>query len=131
MSSTAATANVFLPKIAELPLGELEKIARELRAVIVRKKRADLPSREGFLLKKINQAVLPASQRARFFELAEKLGTDEMSDAEHTEFMILTEQDEQLRNERVKFLIELAQLRRISLPKLMLDLGLATAVENG
>jgi hypothetical protein len=72
----------------------------------------------------INQTALNSDQRARYSELAEKLALEKISEAEHTEFMALVELDEQLRNDRVKYLIELSHLRNISLPQLMSDLGL-------
>jgi hypothetical protein len=40
--------------------------------------------------------------------------------------MQLANQEEKLRNQRLKYLIELAQLRAVSLPQLMIDLGLKT-----
>ena len=56
--------------------------------------------------------------------LSYKLEAETMTDAEHAEFMRLATLEEKLRNQRVKYLIELSQLRAVSLPQLMVTLGL-------
>ena len=71
-----------------------------------------------------NQTVLSKKQRNRFFELQEKLLAEKISEKERQEYLTIAYEEERLRNERVKYLIEIAQLREISLPKLMLELGL-------
>lgn len=76
------------------------------------------------LLHKINQTVLPDKQAERYALLIQKLEPDTMTETEHTEFMDLVCKEEALRNERVKYLIELAQLRNMPLLKLMDSLGL-------
>ena len=50
--------------------------------------------------------------------------TQTISKAEYKEFMKLTELEEQIRYERLTYLVELAQLKSITLPQLMDNLGL-------
>lgn len=115
---------------SQMPLNELEHIVRELNALITRRKEADPKYQEKKLLHKINQTVLPDTQAERYALLIQKLEPDTMTETEHTEFMDLVAKEEALRNERVKYLIELAQLRNIPLLKLMDNLGL-NIVANG
>ena len=114
----------FLPNMAELPVSELEVYLIEISALIRRKQTTDKNMRERVLLDKINQTVLSKKKIQRHQELVYKLEFESITDAEHTEFMRLANHEEKLRNQRVKYLIELAQLRAVSLPQLMIDLGL-------
>lgn len=117
----------FLLDATKLNVSELERITRELNALIVRKKTPQSDQRERRLIQLINQAALNTEQRTRYAALSEKLQNASITEAEHQEFMALVELDEQLRNDRVKYLLELAQLRNIPLPKLLTDLGLEPA----
>lgn len=117
----------WLPNIAELPVSELEIYLIEINALIRRKQTTDKKVREQVLLDKISQTILSKKKAQRYQELVEKLEFESITDDEHAEFMRLANQEEKLRNQRVKYLIELAQLRAVSLPQLMTDLGLKTA----
>ena len=66
----------------------------------------------------------------RHHELVYKLEFESITDAEHAEFMRLANQAEKLCNLRVKYLIELAQLRAVTLPQLMIDWGLKKFKSN-
>jgi hypothetical protein len=116
----------LLPNMAELPVSELEFYLIEISALIRRKQTTDTKFRERVLLDKITQTVLSKKKTLRYQELVYKLEFETISDAEHAEFMRLATHEEKLRNQRVKYLIELAQLRAVSLPQLMVDLGLKT-----
>ena len=129
MVSTARQTHSLnlLPNMAELPVSELEVYLIEISALIRRKQTTDNKVQERVLLDKIAQTVLSRKKTQRYQELVEKLEFGPMTDAEHAEFMRLAAQEEKLRNQRVKCLIELAQLRAVSLPQLMKDLGLNKA----
>jgi hypothetical protein len=128
LSLTRPTSQLsLLPNMTELPVAELEVYLIEISALIRRKQTTDKGVRERVLLDKITQTVLSKKKALRYQELVEKLEFGTLTDAEHAEFMHLATQEEKLRNLRVKCLIELAQLRAISLPQLMKDLGLKTA----
>lgn len=121
---TTIDTDSFVLGAANLQLGELEKLVRELDAVIVRKKNLDKDLRERELIRLINQTVLDADQRSRYLVLVDKLENDSISSEEHLEFLSLTEKDEKLQNERLSYLIELAQLNNLSLLELMDRMGL-------
>jgi hypothetical protein len=119
-------AQSLLTSISQVSVNELEFFFREINALITRKKATDKDYRDRALLTKINQTVLPKIKAERYMSLHQKLEYETLSETEHKEFMDLVHQEEILRNKRVKYLIELAQLRAITLPQLMQSLGLNT-----
>jgi hypothetical protein len=114
----------FIHSITNKPVTELELYLREINALIRRKKMQDKDVRDGVLLEKINKTVLDKKKIDRYKELSYKIEAETIADAEHQEFMELATLEENLRNRRVKYLIELAQLRAVTLPQLMITLGL-------
>ncbi len=121
---------ILLNGVAQMPLNELEYFVQELNALITRKKTNNKTYRERALLTKINQTVLPKNKIERYISLHHKLESETLTESEHSEFMDLVSQDEEQRNQRVKYMIELAQLRNITLPQLMQTLGL-NPIANG
>ncbi len=107
-----------------MPVTELERFLKDINALLRRKKTQDKALRERQLLHKINRTVLNAIQTERYHILVEKLELGTMTDTEHSEFGLLADHEEKLRNQRVKYMIELAQLRDISLSQVMTSLGL-------
>ena len=82
-----------------------------------------LPVAESELLLKINHP-LPDNLQRRYNELLEGRDARTLSPEEYQELLQLTDQIELLEVERMKHLIELARLRRVSLDELMRQLGL-------
>ena len=114
----------LLASISQIPVNELENFVQELNAVITRRKTNNKEYRERALLSQINKAILPNNKAERYVSLHLKLEAETLTESEYQEFMDLVAQEEILRNERVKYLIELAQLRAVTLPQLMNSLGL-------
>ena len=121
---TTIDTDALILSAANLQLSELERLVRELDAVIVRKKNLDKNLKGRELIRQINQTILDADQRVRYLILAEKLENETISADEHLEFIALTEKDEELRNARLKYLIELAQLKDVGVLELMEQMGL-------
>lgn len=115
---------VLIQGVAEMPISEMERFVQQVNALIVQKKTTDKNYRERFLLGKINQTVLSKEKIERYQKLVQKLEAETISKAEYKEFMKLTELEEQIRYERLTYLVELAQLKSITLPELMDKLGL-------
>ncbi len=107
-----------------MPVNELERFLNDINAMLLRKRTQDKALRERQLLHKINNTVLDTAQTERYHVLVEKLELSTMTDAEHTEFDLLGNKEEKLRNQRVKYMIELAQLRAVTLTQVMESLGL-------
>jgi hypothetical protein len=115
---------LFLQGATQLTITELENFVMELNGLITRKKTKSKVRQEKRLLAKINQTILTPVKRQRYQYLAEQLKLEALPTAEYDELLQLTNEDEMLRNERVKYMIELSQLKAISLPQLMQELGL-------
>ena len=118
----------LLRDVERMPVTELERFLKDINALLRRKRTQDKGLRERQLLYKINSTVLDAAQIDRYKVLVEKLELSTMTDAEHTEFDILGNKEEKLRNLRVKYMIELAQLRAVNLTEVMVSLGLKPIV---
>ena len=56
--------------------------------------------------------------------LQEKMEVENLSDTEYKELISLVAKEEKIRNKRFQYLLELSQLRGISLTELMHNLGL-------
>jgi hypothetical protein len=108
----------------KMPVSELEHFLKDVNALLRRKKTQDKTLRARQLLHKINTVILEAEKVNRYHFLVEKLELNTITDAEHAEFEILANEEEKLRNQRVKFMIELAQIRNVSLAEVMKSLGL-------
>lgn len=94
------------------------------------KKIQDKNKQEQQLLNKIKKHILDKKKKERYQFLVVKFEADTISESEHTELGQLSDIQEKLRNQRVKYLIELAQLRAVSLPQLMGEMGL-NSIANG
>jgi predicted alpha/beta-fold hydrolase len=76
------------------------------------------PTTENILLQKIAQ-TLPTAIQQRYNDLRAKLQAETLTPAEHQELLNLTDTIEQFDADRLQHLLELAQLRQISLPELL------------
>lgn len=113
-----------LEQAANMDIQELEDFVQELNRMIFQKKSVDNAYRQRELVRLINQTVLPREKRAMHLRLVKKMESDTLTESEHRKFIQLTEEEETLRNERPKMLIELAYLKDIPLNQLMQDMGL-------
>lgn len=112
----------------DMPLQDLESFIKELNALAIRKRYADKGKREKSLLLKINHAILPEETMERYTFLQEKMEIENLSDFEYQELLNLVNQEEKVRNKRFQYLLELSQLRTISLTELINSLGLNTPI---
>ena len=112
----------------KMPVAELERFLIDINALLRRKRTQDKTLRQRQLLSKINHTILDSAKSERYQILVEKLELGTMTDAEHNEFENLANQEEKLRNQRVKYMIELSQLQDVSLPQVMESLGLTPLV---
>ena len=68
---------------------------------------------------KINETILGKDKTERYQFLIYKHEFSMLLDAEHQELMQLTEEEETIRVQRLTYLVELAQLKGLSLSQLM------------
>ena len=90
--------------------------------LLARRKAPSLSAKETELLQAINRGV-PAEIQQRYDSLRTKLRSETITSEEHEELLILVETIEQADAERLESLIVLSQLRQISLPDLIKQLG--------
>lgn len=122
--NTEIDTKSLLHSLAHLRISELEEFAKELNNFIKRQKLEDRTAKDKELLLQINQTVLPRKQRERYLELVHKMEQETITEEERKIYLQLATMDDQLRNQRVKLMIELAELREIPFNQLMEDLGL-------
>jgi hypothetical protein len=75
------------------------------------------------LLQKIHQPV-PLATQTRYNQLRNRLHAETLTPEEHQELLTLTDTVEQAEAQRLKNLLELADLRQVSFPELMQQLNL-------
>ena len=68
--------------------------------------------------------MLPEPVIERYAFLHEKMEVENLSDIEYQELLTLVDKEEKTRNKRFQYLLELSQLRNITLTELMDNLGL-------
>lgn len=108
---------------SKLNIGDLEVLVQELNAVITRKKSKTKKYRMAQLYQLISETVLDSDTRVIFNALNEKLLDGTMTEEENRVFLKIAEQEENIRNNRIRYMIELAQLKEISLAELMTEMG--------
>jgi hypothetical protein len=120
---TSVSSDELLKAASRLNLSELEKLVASVIALQAQRRAPSLPKTEAELLLKINQGI-PADLQKRYNELVAKRRATTLSPDEYEELLRLTDEVEKLQARRVKNLAELASLRKVSLSKLMDDLGI-------
>ena len=112
-----------LDEVSRLDTPHLEDLLLEVSLMLAERKAPHLSRRESELLMKINRGLSAEVQR-RYDELMDKLRNETITSAERQELLQLIDQIEQADAERLQYLIELAQLRNVSVEELMAQLGI-------
>lgn len=102
---------------------ELELFLQQIVTLRTQRKASVLPDEEALLLEKINRTI-PTDLQERYQKLKIKREDESLTSQEHSQLIELSKQAEQLGAERLEALAMLAQLRGVSLPNLMSQLGL-------
>ncbi len=109
--------------IAQLETSELEAYAEKISLLVAQRKAASLSAQETALFKMINRS-LPAEVEMRHTVLQNKVHTETITAAEQKELVKLIERVERSEGERLEALFTLSQIRQVSLPTLMEQLGI-------
>ncbi|MDQ3062306.1 MAG: hypothetical protein M3R14_05510 [Acidobacteriota bacterium] len=115
------TTEKLLNAVVNLPKNEFERLianAKKLRRALPENQ----ANKEIRLIKKVNESVLSDAERIRFNELVEKRRNENISENELDELIALTEKGEELNLKRLKYLVEIANIRNKSLRKVMKEL---------
>lgn len=119
----------ILVGVAELETPDLEQFLQKIGRLVARRKSPSLSERETVLLQAINQSSNIALQN-RYSVLSKKQNNGVVTDVEHEELLTLIDKLEILQAKRLENLIELSQLRNISLDTLMNNLNLNFAYHD-
>jgi hypothetical protein len=112
--------------VDQLTPGELDTVLRHALTVRARLRVRSLPAAETALLQRINQG-LPRQQQERYQALIDRRDARTLTELEQAELLQLTDQVEQAEADRAAALVELAQLRQVSVDQLLHELGIRPA----
>jgi hypothetical protein len=120
----ASVSSQDLLRAAEqLDPGELDEFIQAAIVLQARRRAPSLSRSETELLQRINAGV-PSEIQTRYDALIAKRDAEALTPEEHAELLKLTDVVEQIDVQRVSDLVDLAQLRGISLRQLMDNLGI-------
>ena len=117
------TKEEILEAVDQLSTPDLEEFVSQAIAIRARRREPSLSQSESVLLLQINQGISP-ELRWRSDELNAKSNNETLMPEEHFELLQLIDKIEAANVERTKLLATLADMRGVSLSKLMQDLGI-------
>jgi adenylate kinase family enzyme len=95
---------------------------QEMGRIVAARKVKSLSERETELLKAINESI-PTKLQVSYESLMLKLNNESISDDEHKDLLKLVAKMEAKKGKKVEYMMELAQLRKISLKELVQQLN--------
>jgi hypothetical protein len=107
----------------QLSENDLDRLLQEVAVLRAQRKAHVLPAAEAQLLQKINQGI-PEELRTQYQTLRAKREAETLTEQEYQTLIQLSNQIEQLGAQRLEALVNLAQLRRVSLKDLMQTLAI-------
>jgi hypothetical protein len=116
--------DTLLSSLQQLNAEELTELAQHAARLGARRRAPSLTQAETDLLLKINQGIVPPATQRRCAELTKKQRAGGLSDQEQAELMTLVDEIELLNARRLGYLVELANIRQISVDELMASLQL-------
>lgn len=119
---TQISLNSLLEGLKQLNARELDEVVRQSALLRAQQVVPSLPHAEAALLLKINAGVVPPDLRKRWGELDGRYQQGTLTAAEREEHLQLLDQIELLNAERLGYLVQLAQLRQLTLDDLMAQL---------
>jgi hypothetical protein len=127
MTSLQITSKVDLDQLilglAQLETSEIEACIEQVSLLLAQRKAPSLSGEETRLLKQINR-TLPSEIEERHSALQEKVHEESITPTEYAELMALIPIVEQADVERLEALLALSEIRQVSLPDLMEQLGI-------
>lgn len=114
-----------LDGVAKLDTPDLERFLTEVSVLLAQRKVANFSKEESRLLQIINH-TLPFSVQTRYDTLTERRRSENLTPEEYQELLALVDQVELADANRLAALVELAQLRNVTLDQLMEQLDIQT-----
>lgn len=122
--------NEILQGISALETTDLELFYKKVADLLASRKAPILSNKETELFLIINSSPFNEEEQNRYTFLYKKLQEETIIPEQHVELKRLIQQQETYGVIRLKALVELAQIRKISLEKLMLNLGIENITPN-
>ncbi|MFO7631722.1 MAG: hypothetical protein R6W76_04230 [Caldilinea sp.] len=114
--------DTLLNSLQQLNAEELTELAQHAARLGARRRAPNLTQAETDLLLEINQGIVSPEMHRRCAELTKKQRAGGLSDQEQAELMTLVDEIELLNARRLGYLVELANIRQISVDELMASL---------
>ncbi len=115
----------LLKAVERLKPSQLDRFVSDVIALKAQRQAPRLTAAETVLLQKINQGLSPPI-RKKWQQLVRKRDARKLTPKEYQELLRLVDQIEELQTNRVKWMVQLAQLRKTSLDELIKELGIQT-----
>jgi hypothetical protein len=112
----------LLKSVSTLESSEIIQFMQEMGRIVAARKVKSLSERETELLKAINESI-PTKLQVSYESLMLKLNNESISDDEHKDLLKLVAKMEAKKGKKVEYMMELAQLRKISLKELVQQLN--------
>ncbi len=120
-SEVSIELDQLLTGVAQLDTPDLEQLLIQIQQVLAHRQNPSVPALELELLQKINQALREEIQQ-KYNDLSAKMRSQTITPEEHQDLLKLIDIVEQADGDRLQHLIQLSQLRNISLTELMQQL---------
>ena len=120
------TVDELVKAAEQLPQTDLENLTAQVLTLKARRAAPELLKNEAALLRNVNRGM-PEALQNRYRELIASRRAEILTESEHAELLHLTNQVEKYDTERLKYLTELANIRKISLTELLDELGIEPA----
>jgi hypothetical protein len=120
-SEVSIELDQLLTGVAQLDTPDLEQLLIQIQQVLAHRQNPSLPAPELELLQKINQA-LPEEIQQKYNDLSAKMRSQTITPEEYKDLLKLIDIVEKADGDRLQHLIQLSQLRNISLTELMKQL---------
>jgi hypothetical protein len=115
----------LLKAAEQLKPSQLDRFVSDVIALKAQRQAPRLTAAEAELLQKINQGLSP-SARKKWQHLVRKRDARKLTPREYHELVRLVDQIEELQTNRLKWMVQLAQLRKTSVDDLLKELGIQT-----
>lgn len=114
----------ILSVVAQMTEKEFNKFVEDAKKLRSKSNKSKWTKRDIEIIQKINKCVLSADEQKKFDELVKKRRKEIIETEELEELITLSEKSESLNVKRIKNLIKLAELKKVSLDEIMNRLGI-------
>lgn len=105
--------NNVVQRFSKLNISELELLVNQFNVLIEAKKAKSKKKRIKELTNLIHQSVISNDKLKEYTDFIKKIENQSITNDENQEFLKLVEEDENLRNQRVTYMLELSQLKQV------------------